>query len=364
MIPPLDLRPSFIGPHAGANMQPSPTGSGRVRTSKFSNPMPSIIGSTEGYEEDEYYGTIDRESLHADAESFVTATSSDDQRPGHRRGNSARDIETVDKEILGVPRGGPPAIVAPAPENGSVRSGISRGVMPPSASESFITRRWDRDVALAPGVTTFRAKKQWIDVTPAFWAFWFGFLCPFLWLVGGWHFTSFGEQPPRLTYWEFYFTGFWKALSCCGSRRKEGEEMDQTKREGKKTAPPLPRWVSEKQSSELGRARLYDPKRSLKGISFGYPFITRPMPPKPEDETVFKKMVTRMLEIMDKPNRIFDQLYGIKLREVRGRPESGRRMFDPWIQRCRYALCYAMLLLAIGLLTASAYLIVYNTRQL
>lgn len=319
--------------------------------SKFSNPMPSIIGSTEGYEEGEYGGMTDRESLHAD--SFVTATSDDNVRPGQRRGNSARDIETVDKEFT--PPSGRPGT---GPETSSVRSGISRA-MPPSASESFITRRWDRDVALAPGVTTFRAKKQWINVTPAFWAFWFGFLCPFLWLVGGWHFTRFGEQPPRLTVWEFYF-------ACCGGRRRK-EEVDHMKKEGKKAAvepPPLPRWVSEKQSSELGRARLNDPRRSLKGISFGYPFISRAKQPTPEEETVFHKIVKRLFKVLGKPNRIFDQLYGIKLREVRGRPESSRRMFDPWIQRCRYALCYAMLFLAIGLLSASAYLIVYNTRQL
>ncbi|KAJ3535632.1 hypothetical protein NMY22_g6394 [Coprinellus aureogranulatus] len=360
VLPPLDLRPSFIGPHTGNGMQPSPTGSARVRTSKFSNPMPSIIGSTEGYEEDEYGGTTDRESLHA--ESFVTAASLDDGRPGYRRGNSAREIETVNKESA--PRDGrfQVGLGLETASVRSIRSGISmQRPMPPSASESFITRRWDRDVGLAPGAPTFRAKKQWLNVTPAFWAFWFGFLCPFLWLVGGWHFTHFGEQPPRLTVWEFYFTGF-----CCGSKRRK-EEVDHMKREGKKTAvepPPLPRWVSEKQSSELGRARLNDPRRSLKGISFGYPFISRPKQPNPEEETLFHKVVSRMLEIMGKPNRMFDQLYGIKLREVRGRPESSRRIFDPWIQRCRYALCYAMLFLAIGLLTASAYLIVYNTRQL
>jgi len=57
-------------------------------------------------------------------------------------------------------------------------------------------------------------------------------------------------------------------------------------------------------------------------------------------------------------------LYGVRLVEVRGRPESGRRMFDPWIQRCRYALCYALLLLAVGLCVACAWLIVANTRQM
>ncbi|KAF6751695.1 hypothetical protein DFP72DRAFT_850530 [Ephemerocybe angulata] len=357
VIPPLDLRPSFLGPHS--NSQPSPTGSGRIRSSKFSNTLPSILGSMEGADEDDYDYAGTTESLHA--ESFVTASDHDDGgRP--RRGNSVKDIETVDKESFR--RNGRPGgqHVGGGVDAASVRSSNSR-VMPPSASESFITRRWDRDVALGPGVPTFRAKKQWINVTPAFWAFWVGFLCPFLWLVGGWHFTNFGEQPPRLTFWEFYFnTGYCKELFC--GRRNKKREMDHLRREGKRVAPPpLPRWVSEKQSSELGRARLNDPKRSLKGISFGYPFIPRPVPVY-RDESFLRTLAQRMVGILGKPNRIFDQLYGIRLREVRGRPEGPRRMFDPWIQRCRYALCYAMLFLAIGLLAASTYLIVYNTRKL
>jgi hypothetical protein len=337
--------------------------------------MPIILGSTEGDDMDEEYaGHTDftTESLHA--ESFVTASSEDDDRPANgngrpTRGNFVREehnggnIETVD-QVEGSSMRPPPNYRGLPLETGSVRSAGSKVIQPPSASESFITRRWDRDVALGPGIPTptFRAKKQG-DVTPAFWAFWLGFLFPFLWLVGGWHFTHFGEQPPRLTFWEFYFnTGYWKEM-CCGGRNKK-REMDHLKREGKKVEPPpLPRWVSEKQSSELGRARLNDPKRSLRGISFGYPFIPRPVPMS-RDETFFQGMVKRILHILGKPNRVFDQLYGIKLREVRGRPEGPRRMFDPWIQRCRYALCYAMLLLAIGLLVASTYLIVYNTRQL
>ncbi|KAJ2922587.1 hypothetical protein H1R20_g14493, partial [Candolleomyces eurysporus] len=329
VIPPLDLRPSFPGgPQTPNYSHPSPTGSHPRRP--FTNPMPIILGSTEGDEMDEEYARhtdFTTESLHAD--SFVTASSED--RP--KRGNFVKDqggenIETVDtvEELSMRPNyRGLPA------ETGSVRSAGSKVIQPPSASESFITRRWDRDVALGPGVPTFRAKKQWIDVTPAFWAFWLGFLFPFLWLVGGWHFTHFGEQPPRLTFWEFYFnTGYWKEM-CCGGRNKK-REMDHMKREGKKVVPPpLPRWVSEKQSSELGRARLNDPKRSLRGISFGYPFIPRPVPMH-RDESFFQGMVKRILHILGKPNRLFDHLYGIKLREVRGRPEGPRRMFDPWIQ--------------------------------
>ncbi|TFK29551.1 hypothetical protein FA15DRAFT_582070 [Coprinopsis marcescibilis] len=355
IIPPLDLRPPFPGPH------PSSSGSG----GPYSRPprshigsMPMILGSTEGgesiEEEDGYEYATTNESLHAD--SFVTAASND--HPGRSRGalaGSVREIEVMEQdESRTVPVGGP----------SDGRSTLGSQKLP-SASESFITRRWDRDANLGNGVRTFRAKKEFVNATPAFWTFWLGFICPFLWLIGGWHFTNFGEQPPRLTFWEFYFnTGYWKAM-CCGGRDKK-REMDQEKREGKKVEPPaarLPRWVTEKQGSDYGRTRLNDPKRSLKGISFGYPFIPRP-PPLNKEKTFWPRVSDTILGILGKPNRIFDQLYGVKLREVRGRPESGRRFFDPWIQRCRYALCYAMFFLAIGLCIASAYLIVYNTRAL
>jgi hypothetical protein len=132
-------------------------------------------------------------------------------------------------------------------------------------------------------------------------------------------------------------------------------------REG--TELPLPKWVTEKQSSDDGRARLHDPKRSLRGISFGYPFIPRPVQLE-RTGSWGTKATTRAVAVLEKPNRLFDLLYGVKLKEVRGRPESGRRMFDPWIQRCRYAFCYALIFVCVGLCTASTYLIVYNTRQL
>ena len=140
-----------------------------------------------------------------------------------------------------------------------------------------------------------------------------------------------------------------------------------------KVFPALPRWVAEKQSTDDGRMRLNDPKRSLKGILFGYPFISRP-PSSSQGSTLSSSstppgssslsVTRRVLNWIEKPNRILDQLYGVKLREVRGRPESGRRMFDPWIQRCRYAFCWIMLVVAIGLCTASVYLIAENTKRL
>ncbi|TFK31367.1 hypothetical protein BDQ12DRAFT_729619 [Crucibulum laeve] len=343
-IPPLDLRPPFPGPH------PNHNGAGPTLRPRRSTivAMPTIASSTEGYVEDEeeYDGDGDRESLHA--ESFVTATSEANTAGRlasiHEMDADALSLDPVDQ--------GSRAELASLP---SVRSGQSRL---PSASESFITRRWDRDVGLGNGVMpTFRAKRQWLTVTPAFWAFWIGFVCPFLWLIGGWHFTNFGEQPPRLTFWEFYFNaGYWKEKFCGGRDRKR--EL----RTGK-IYPPLPRWVAEKQLSDDGRARLNDPKRSLRGISFGYPFIPRPVTIC-QNRSLFRQLLDSIISVLVKPNRLFDQLYGVKLREVRGRPESGRRMFDPWIQRCRYAFCYAMILLSIGLCTTSIYLIIINTRKL
>ena len=256
-----------------------------------------------------------------------------------------------------------------------------------SASESFIQRRWESDAGFGSGgrVTVLRTKRRaWLDTTPAFWAFWLGFMCPFLWLIGGWHFTHFGEQPPRLTFWEFYFNaGYWKekVIFCFGARKKrkslealerpthpeQAQEMGRVssqKKDKKRDPPPVTRWVAEKQPTEQRRERLNDPKRSMRGISFGYPFIPRPVQLQPLGEDWLARALRRLSTIATAPNRLFDHLYGVKLSEVRGRPESSRRMFDPWIQRCRYAFCYALIVLSIGLCAASAYLIVYNTRQL
>ncbi|PFH53440.1 hypothetical protein AMATHDRAFT_38671 [Amanita thiersii Skay4041] len=397
-LPPLDLRPPFPGPHPGH-------GGTSLRPPKLPHrdqqggivPLPTIVGSVEDVERpgEERYTTDDVASLHAD--SFVTATSYGRNNsaggPPTDRGDTGNDTEGEGDEreatemtstvhlphidIEGESRA----------ELMSLRSGQSQIQ---SASESFITRRWEYDAGYGIGgrVTVLKSKRQnWVTATPAFWAFWLGFLCPVLWLIGGWHFTHFGEQPPRLTFWEFYFNaGYWKEkLGCCYGRRRrslqavlistedqEAQELgsiagDATgRRKGKEKQqdpPPLPRWVAEKQPSDQRRARLNDPKRSLRGISFGYPFIPRPIAA-PRREGWSGKAMRRFLSIVTAPNRLFDHLYGVKLLEVRGRAESRRRMFDPWIQRCRYAFCYSVIVLSIGLCVASTYLIIYNTRQL
>ncbi|KDR74924.1 hypothetical protein GALMADRAFT_227265 [Galerina marginata CBS 339.88] len=453
--------------------KPSRNGKGLGKVER----MPIIDGSVEGYyeeevevEEDDDEGDddddvgdvdeeededeeYDHESLHAD--SFVTAGTNDDEEAKHNvdpeNGVELASLRKHSRTAL--PNASTSTIHSVIPSASPSRSGsarslpaitFDRGVTgPPTApgsmtGDSFIHRRWERDAALGFGAissspTTFRAKGQnsrWpfrlfsssspsqsssATFTPAFWAFWIGFLFPVLWLVGGWHFTNAGELPPKSTPWEWYFwNSRWSAggfralmervLGCCLRRksaqtdslkdgtvrgRQDGTPgLDQAqRRKGKrrsvsqskarigKVYPALPRWVAERQSTDDGRMRLNDPKRSLRGISFGYPFISRP--PGSQDSSgafnpssngasssAFARIMSRVVAILAKPNRVLDLMYGVKLKEVRGRPESGRRMFDPWIQRCRYALCYGLLLLAVGLCTASAYLIVVNTKKL
>ncbi|KAJ8083352.1 hypothetical protein PM082_009224 [Marasmius tenuissimus] len=213
-------------------------------------------------------------------------------------------------------------------------------------------------------------------------------------MIGGWHFTHLGEQPPRVTFWEFYLNlRFWKGMACCGGRPGKGEEeavctsepprkwswgrrrgkKDQKKKEkcretdstaglSRNDSLRLPRWVTEKQSSDFRRARLNDPKRSLKGIYFGYPFVARPQ--LPDEQSHREQLWDKAVHVLTKPNKCFDHIYGVKLTEVHGKPEAGRRIIDPWIQRCRYAFCYGMLLICAGLATGTAVLLIYNTRNL
>jgi hypothetical protein len=277
----------------------------------------------------------------------------------------------------------------------------------PSGTESFIVRRWNRDADFGPGGTMLLNVKQqqlFSNFTPAFWVFWVGFLFPPLWLIGGWHFTRYGEQPPRLTFWEFYFnTKFWKDVAqgrtrcvCCGQgkvvvrrvswfEKQDGglgpNDIPVTITQMPPTPPMpalatesnqspvvnrLPHWISARQSSHDANARLNDPKRSLRGISFGYPFV----PPSPGRRSKMigangeKQESSSCLSALGKPNRLLDLLYGVKLTEIAGRPESPRRIIDPWIQRCRYAFCWALIFICIASCITSVYLVVYNTRQL
>ncbi|KAJ3880943.1 hypothetical protein F5051DRAFT_138885 [Lentinula edodes] len=254
---------------------------------------------------------------------------------------------------------------------------------PASVSSSFIRRRWDKDAGypVGPGAFNLKPKRQcfYIDATPALWAFLLGFFFPVLWFVGGWHFTNFGEQPARLTLWEFYFNGaYWRELFCCGRGKlkwndqlKESGSSETKKGKGKEREkplrirhpPPLPRWITEKLSTDVKKARLNDAKRSLRGISFGYPFVPRPVVCSSSSHSNATQAARRIMSVLSRPNRILDQFYGVRLKDVRGKREGPRRIFDPWIQRCRYAFCYAMVLFLCGLATAATTLIIFSLRD-
>ena len=462
-IPPLDLRPCFPGPHPSSKLStdsdvpqlrpPKFTKQGGGAGHRLSVIRGSVVRSDaedvlamddeegeEDEEEEEEGAGYDVESLHAD--SFVTATTNsneDEEEDEDDHENDEKPTETAvgsTAQAKGASLHSTPTHTSQLPSTTISPSGSANSAT--GGGDSFITRRWDRDAALGLSLslspTKFRERKQHrffnpnssfiTNLTPAFWAFWLGFLFPVLWLVGGWHFTNRGEQPPKSTLWEWYFWrmkgGWWRRVfvECQCIRRKKGgggsegfknhkrgdsqqqqqqQQIQIQMQEGPprriprprtrssnsyshsqlrsgKVFPALPRWVAEKQSTDDGRMRLNDAKRSLKGISFGYPFISRPPYPSQQGSTLSSSSSTpplspsslarKVLVWIERPNRVLDQLYGVKLREVQGRPESGRRMFDPWIQRCRYAFCWMMLVLAIGLCVASAYLIVVNTRRL
>ncbi|KAG6883848.1 hypothetical protein C0993_003440 [Termitomyces sp. T159_Od127] len=426
------------------------------RRSYVGVPMPTIPGSLEsaprdGDEASEVYGgEDDNESLHAD--SFVTASGEEVTRVRVRQPRAEEqmgEMEEVEMDIaedasyqasidgesthsLNPDRteqnqsttslhASPEPAYAPGSaytntntntntSNANANSNSNSNSNSRSITSSFVPLRWDLDAPLGTSVVTFpfhpKTASTWTwlaDRTPAFWAFWLGFIFPVMWFVGGWHFTKVGECPPKVGMWEFYFFGnagyVWRgvcarACACCGRRKKAGRSVDDDmeqgqmgKWKGKEKAegiegsgqkeqqmqgrgPRVPRWVTEKQSSDLGRLRLQDPKRSLRGISFGYPFVSRPASAARRRTSASAALVQpvrwrqRVTRIVTKPHRLFDCFYGVKLREVRGRPESGRRVFDPWIQRCRYAFCYALFALCVGLCVACTLLIVFNTRRL
>ncbi|KAK0447071.1 hypothetical protein EV421DRAFT_2033492 [Armillaria borealis] len=324
-IPPLDLRPPFPGPH------PSHDGDGpALRPKKSLNfiHMPTIGSEEEGPSGSEYGGESDIASLHAD--SFVTASDSLHER------SSFYD-----------------AIVPPrVPPRVPTRLGHLHQLLNPSS-----TATGTASPPYTPAQSSFETKPSRLSLSPACWAFWLGFLFPFLWLVGGWHFTNFGEQPPKFTFCEFYFNvGYWKVAYFCQGRRRE------KKKKGKESV--LPQWLEKsEQSNEV--ARMNDASSSTRrGFLFGYPFVPRPTVPSGRRQGTFRRCRGMGMKMFSKCNWFFDHFYGIRLSEVKGRKETGRRMIDPWIQRCRYAFCYVVILFFAGLLAGAIYLLVVNTKGL
>jgi hypothetical protein len=180
---------------------------------------------------------------------------------------------------------------------------------------------------------SLRLKRQhFAFATPAFCAFWLGFLFPPIWWVGGWYFTLFAETPASRTLWEHYVldTRWWAVLTWgCGRRRRRDKR-------GPGPAKPLllPQWV--------GRNNM---RASLKGISYYYPYVSRPAPGEKGHVTTappppgFRRL-----------HRLFDELTRSRLARVKLDRESPRRIIDPWIQRCRRALCYWCLVLLLFVL--------------
>ncbi|KAJ3985532.1 hypothetical protein F5890DRAFT_1409317 [Lentinula detonsa] len=341
-------------------------GSTPLRPGKTSGVLPTILaGSSEEYQigneaaESSYGGEEEemKEDMSEDTESlrsasFVTAVA---QSKSHK----IIPVEFTETDVSMIR------------SDGSSVQVYTRS--PASASSSFIRRRWDKDAGYAAGSFTLNLKPKhhgfYADATPAFWAFWLGFFFPVLWFVGGWHFTNFGEQPERLTTWEFYFNGaYWRELFCCGRGKLRWHDDDKGKEREKppkiRHPPPLPRWITEKLSTDVKKARLNDAKRSLRGISFGYPFVPKPVACSPSPNSNATQLsVGRIISILSRPNRFLDHFHGVRLRDVHGKPEGPRRMFDPWIQRCRYAFCYAMVLFLCGLATAATTLIILSLRN-
>ncbi|KAF5343082.1 hypothetical protein D9758_011126 [Tetrapyrgos nigripes] len=445
-IPPLDLRPPFPGPHPSPSYDP-PLRPPKFSALQLQTQLSTIeaSGSSEEYDATPTEGEYSRASAHAD--SFVTASESSPHPL--RAGTSMIqfgepqimevDREHYDEEAeddigLAIPvaylvgdhpveyndavgallqssdsntalSGNPSSthrLSTPLSTHGHLAANAythSRSYSTSltyttgasqSTSESFLDRRWERDAGFSAGsalgsVRFKRPRREWVYTTPAFWAFWLGFVCPVLWLVGGWHFTRYGEMPPMKTVWEFYFVGIFKVRFgmgigrkewwdermgwCLGKRRKRadggnGKEKEkenardasengstngippgggvignpvgdgdlekgygrhprQPKRQHQQSLPPLPRWIQEKQSTE---SKIF--KRSLRGISFGYPFIPRPppissSPPSSSDPgpSAMQKCGQIFMAIITKPNRLFDLF---SCRQVEGRPWKGR----------------------------------------
>ncbi|KAJ8517687.1 hypothetical protein ONZ45_g5158 [Pleurotus djamor] len=333
VLPPLDLKPHFPGPHPsssytvnGATLRPP--------KSATTPTMPTITGSSE-----EYPGSAstddERYTLHPD--SFLTADSMNEASSTPTPRGTRPEAPPMDMDITEVPTTeehhttSQPASLYENPFQGDHRGGRSgrtvslAGSAPLSPTESgFIHTRWDRDVALGSGGVAFpRVKKQRLSYTPACWMFWLCFLCPPLWFVGGWYITIFAEA---YTFRDPEDDWHWWGVRKRDARKRK-KQMQQAQ---------LPQWMLEKQQTSDAASST---RRALRGISYLYPFVARPVE-YPAPRGPFMSATMRILSTLGKANRIFDKIPYVKLVEVDGERESERRIFDPWIQRCRYAWCW------------------------
>ncbi|KAJ7130182.1 hypothetical protein C8R44DRAFT_872019 [Mycena epipterygia] len=301
-IPALNLTPPFPGPH------PSQDGDGPPRRPPKARTLPprsSVYGNSAA--------ASSSGSLHA--ESFVTASNS-------------MHIPATAEPLRDMPVG------AAYPVSRSATSSTLLG----ARSDASQDARLERHGTLGSGGGSLRLKRQqrFAFATPAFCAFWLGFLFPPVWWVGGWYFTLFAETPEQRTLWEHYVaeTRWWAVLTC-GRCVRRGT----ARQTGAASLKPLllPQWVGPNNTTA-----------SLKGISYYYPFVSRPAPGEMGHVTTgppppgFRRL-----------HRLFDELTRSRLERVKLNRESPRRIIDPWIQRCRRALCYwclAVLLFVLGMI--------------
>ncbi|KAJ7788089.1 hypothetical protein B0H14DRAFT_269497 [Mycena olivaceomarginata] len=288
-LPPLNMSPYFPGPH------PSEYGDGPPRR------PPRVLARNTVHSEGATRSSTG--SLHA--ESFVTASES---------------MHTRDAA---------PADVLPLELTSSVNRSTSSTIHG-SHCEPFPVRLERQGTAVSGGASsTLRLKRQHFEfATPAFCAFWLGFLFPLFWWIGGWYFTFFPETPASRTLWQHYVLDTqWYAALTCGGRRRNRLEKGRASRPVKPLL--LPQWVGRSNTTA-----------SLKGISYYYPYVSRPAPG--EKGHVTTSPPPRGFRHL---HRFFDEMTRSRLAKVKLNHESPRRIIDPWIQRCRRALCYFCLLL-------------------
>ncbi|KAF7366641.1 hypothetical protein MSAN_00922000 [Mycena sanguinolenta] len=305
-LPPLDLFPAFPGPHPSRDGDGPPRRPPRVLTL----PLQSTIYS-EG-------ARSSSGSLHA--ESFVTAADS-----LHNRDSAPLDVLPLELTST---------------ITHSTTSSTLHGTLHASHSEPFPGHHLVRnDTAVSGTSSNLRLKRQHFEfATPAFCAFWLGFLFPPIWWIGGWYFTLFPETPASRTLWQHYVLDTeWFAVLTCGRRRRRIR--------GKHASHPvkpllLPQWVKSCNNTTA----------SLKGISYYYPYVSRPAPGEKGHVTTspappgFRSL-----------HKLFDEITRSRLARVKLDLESPRRIIDPWIQRCRRALCYFCLLLLLAIMGIMAW---------
>ncbi|KAF8208269.1 hypothetical protein K438DRAFT_1961768 [Mycena galopus ATCC 62051] len=300
-LPPVNLFPAFPGPHPRGDGDGPPRRPPRVVTF----PVQSTI-----YSEGEARSSSG--SLHA--ESFVTAEDS---------------LHTQDATLLDV---------LPLELRNTLTRTTTSSTAHASHSEPVPVFLERHGTAVSGASSTLKLKRQHFEfATPAFCAFWLGFIFPPMWWIGGWYFTFFPETPGSRTLWQHYVLDTqWCAMLTCARQRR----FRRTKHATQPAKPLLlPQWVGK-----------HNPAASLKGISYYYPYVSRPAPGEKGHVTTSPPPPGfRYL------HQFFDEITRSRLAKVKLNHESQRRIIDPWIQRCRRALCYFCLLLFLFILGMMAW---------